>query len=239
MGFKKFMQNLSGHIYDLTPAGYGFRQEQKAVDKQNLYNAPKNSVKRLREAGLNPALMYGTGSATSTGEQKQIPKYQSESSNMSAFTPLLEILGKFADVMRTQAQSKQAQSLTTGQDIENTYQKWYSTGEPGLARYDNKTRRYEGAPRGVRELTEIHKNERTIEQLYAQLDLTKSQKKEVEKRIDKIGQDTRWQKFENDFREKHKINMSESWRIKVAVAILQVLGQSIDDNAILNLLKPL
>lgn len=36
-------------------------------EMQNEYNSPVNQVKRLREAGLNPNLLYGNGSTVATG----------------------------------------------------------------------------------------------------------------------------------------------------------------------------
>jgi hypothetical protein len=44
-----------------------FKRQKELFDYQNAYNTPANQMKRLKEAGLNPALMYGqgtTGNAT-------------------------------------------------------------------------------------------------------------------------------------------------------------------------------
>ena len=37
------------------------------IDKINEYNLPKNVIKRMKDAGLNPALMYGNGAASVAG----------------------------------------------------------------------------------------------------------------------------------------------------------------------------
>lgn len=42
------------------------RQNTEFWNMQNKYNTPKNQMARLKEAGLNPALIYGSG-ATNTG----------------------------------------------------------------------------------------------------------------------------------------------------------------------------
>lgn len=44
-----------------------FKRQKDLFDYQNAYNTPANQMKRLKQAGLNPALMYGqgnTGNAT-------------------------------------------------------------------------------------------------------------------------------------------------------------------------------
>lgn len=41
-------------------------------NQQNEYNSPLNQMLRLKEAGLNPNLMYGKGT---TGNSEQLPKY--------------------------------------------------------------------------------------------------------------------------------------------------------------------
>lgn len=44
-----------------------FKRQKELFDYQNAYNTPANQMKRLKAAGLNPALMYGqgtTGNAT-------------------------------------------------------------------------------------------------------------------------------------------------------------------------------
>lgn len=48
-------------------------------NKQNSYNSPSEQVKRLKEAGLNPNLLYGNGSA-SAGNSAAVPNPPSVSS---------------------------------------------------------------------------------------------------------------------------------------------------------------
>lgn len=47
-------------------------------ERENAYNTPAAQMGRLKEAGLNPHLVYGNG-ATATGGQIQSPQYQSPS----------------------------------------------------------------------------------------------------------------------------------------------------------------
>lgn len=56
-------------------AEYGYSKDLEMWHRQNAYNDPKQQMSRLKEAGLNPNLVYGSGSTTgNTGSQ--MPKYQ-------------------------------------------------------------------------------------------------------------------------------------------------------------------
>lgn len=49
-------------------------------EKQNAYNTPANQMQRLRDAGLNPALMYGQG--TTGNAEKALPYQQPQIENL-------------------------------------------------------------------------------------------------------------------------------------------------------------
>ena len=55
-------------------ADHQFAQNVKMWNMQNEYNAPSAQVQRLKDAGLNPNLMYGSGTAA-TGNSSQMPQY--------------------------------------------------------------------------------------------------------------------------------------------------------------------
>lgn len=55
-------------------ASYKFDQDLEMWNLQNEYNSPEKQMQRFKQAGLNPALMYGQGSA---GNATEAPKYQS------------------------------------------------------------------------------------------------------------------------------------------------------------------
>lgn len=50
-----------GHQYDQEMAQYAYNQELNAWNLSNQYNTPKSQMERLKEAGLNPNLVYGKG----------------------------------------------------------------------------------------------------------------------------------------------------------------------------------
>lgn len=53
-------------------AQYQWGMDQEAWNRQNKYNTPKAQMARFKEAGLNPHLIYGKGTA---GQATQLPKY--------------------------------------------------------------------------------------------------------------------------------------------------------------------
>ena len=46
-------------------------------ERANLYNEPSSQMDRLRKAGLNPNLVYGSGKVTGN-VASQLPKYQAQ-----------------------------------------------------------------------------------------------------------------------------------------------------------------
>ena len=80
--------------------------------RQNEYNTPSAQMARLREAGLNPNLVYGSGSVTGN-TSGQTPKYQSVKTDFSkrqALLPALAMLGQFQNFQMKQAQIDTAQA---------------------------------------------------------------------------------------------------------------------------------
>lgn len=52
---------------------YQSELQQKMIDQANLYNHPANQMARLREAGLNPNLAYGSGVSGNQSESGKVP----------------------------------------------------------------------------------------------------------------------------------------------------------------------
>jgi hypothetical protein len=69
----QFAGNLFGNSQRRREQNRAFNQNKKMFDYQNAYNTPKNQMKRLKDAGLNPALMYGQGT---TGNAVDYAKQQ-------------------------------------------------------------------------------------------------------------------------------------------------------------------
>jgi len=93
-------------------------------NKQNLYNSPESQMERYKEAGLNPNLIYGTGT-TSAGNTGLAPK--SETSKYQAprqeyrYTPpqVGTALTRYQDATMKKAQIDNVQESTETQKLEN------------------------------------------------------------------------------------------------------------------------
>jgi len=78
---------------DLELANYAYNRDTEAWNRQNEYNSPQAQMGRLKEAGLNPNLIYGSGAATSTGNASTLPKYQSVRTDYSKVQSPVQIAG--------------------------------------------------------------------------------------------------------------------------------------------------
>lgn len=65
---------LVSNLLNIRQAKKQREYEADQVAKQNAYNSPKEQMARLRAAGLNPNLVYG--SSANVGNQTTIPKYE-------------------------------------------------------------------------------------------------------------------------------------------------------------------
>lgn len=86
-------------------------------NRANQYNAPTQQMSRLREAGLNPAMIYGSGGAKTTAAVS--PKYQAPRPTYSYSAPAdpTAMLGAYndfrmknaqVDLLRSQAETQRA-----------------------------------------------------------------------------------------------------------------------------------
>lgn len=81
-----------------------FDQNVQMWNMQNEYNSPSAQMARLRDAGLNPRLVYGQGSGNTAGNASTLPKYQAPSWDLNLDVSPLQTLGQYADLKAKQAQ---------------------------------------------------------------------------------------------------------------------------------------
>ena len=84
-------------------------------NKQNAYNTPKSQMARLKEAGLNPALIYGSG-ATNTGVAGSIAPSKPAPYNIKDPTPTAlnaAMIQSQIGLQNSQAQKNQAETEQT------------------------------------------------------------------------------------------------------------------------------
>lgn len=66
-------------------AEYEFQRNKEMFHLQNQYNSPTSQMARLKEAGLNPNLVYGSGAVGNTSSPA--PKFNAPMYQQSAFVP--------------------------------------------------------------------------------------------------------------------------------------------------------
>lgn len=89
-------------------AEYSYQKDLEMWNRQNAYNDPTAQMARYQGAGLNPNLIYGTGSA-SAGNATTMPRYQAPSMQYHYEAPnIAPTIGAYLD---TKAKNAQIQSL--------------------------------------------------------------------------------------------------------------------------------
>jgi len=134
------------------------------VATQNAYNSPVQQMQRLKEAGLNPNLLYGEGiNAAGNSDQPrsvQSMGYQPENSLQSfsnlgqqtegAFALGNQLANSATSRANTQADTVNKQKIAVFQDIKNieesangkadpTMRKWYQEIEQDITGYEHQT----------------------------------------------------------------------------------------------------
>lgn len=86
-------------------AEYAYAKDQEAWHRQNQYNSPQSQMARLKSAGLNPHLVYGTGTVTGN-TSGTMPKYNAPKVDYNYEPVQLPAgqLGQFTDTMLRAAQ---------------------------------------------------------------------------------------------------------------------------------------
>lgn len=85
---------------------------------QQEYNSPANQMKRYREAGLNPNLIYGSGSA-SAGNATSAPEMQAHQSGVGKFMQLMQVARGLFD-MKKEKDEIDLQKVKLASDIAHT-----------------------------------------------------------------------------------------------------------------------
>lgn len=124
-------------------AEYQYSKDLEMWNRANDYNLPSEQMARLRAAGLNPNLVYGSGAGQSTAAT-QLPKYQAPRPDYSKRRSPLEALatlGMFQNIQKNQADIDKVRQQAEGQEIQNgiaTFNKMLTAAETKY-RLQNKT----------------------------------------------------------------------------------------------------
>lgn len=78
--------------------------DRKMWEKQNEYNSPEQQMMRLKDAGLNPNLAYGSGSVsgntTGSAPRSPVPTVQSETSGIDPLKWVQSGLGEYMNIRK-------------------------------------------------------------------------------------------------------------------------------------------
>lgn len=104
--------------YQKKAADYTYAKDLQMWNTMNEYNTPAMQMARLEQAGLNPAMMYGTGQGANVS--KEMPKYNNPSVNYDApiMNPLT-VLSVFQDFKVKNAQVDNIEAQTETRRLEN------------------------------------------------------------------------------------------------------------------------
>jgi hypothetical protein len=168
--------------------------------RQNAYNTPKNQMQRLKDAGLNPALMYGQG--TVGNAEKALPYQQAQLESPGANLAQSAAAGAQASLAKSQEKLNNANAAYQG--IAGSVK----AGEFGIAKelaqytMDNLTA--DTLKKGV-EATNIAVDT-TLKEV--QINVTNAQKEQVKAQTQKIIEDTNLTKtiIEKDYGGKYGKN---------------------------------
>lgn len=86
-------------------AEIAYQQNVEQWERENAYNHPAQQMARLKEAGLNPNLVYGNGSAVQTSArspQLNYPNMQTPNLQLD-FSGVLDVIQKVKNIEQTQA----------------------------------------------------------------------------------------------------------------------------------------
>lgn len=107
-------------------AQYNWEQQVAMWNRQNEYNSPLAQMSRLKDAGLNPHLVYGNGVTGNTSGQAPTPQLaQMEAPRVEAlrygdaFQGIGDAMATYFNRKRLQNESELAESQVAAQSVEN------------------------------------------------------------------------------------------------------------------------
>lgn len=74
-GGSSLANNIVSGLFNKSESEESYSRQLELLKYQNAYNSPEQQMQRYKDAGLNPNLIYGSGSASS-GNMSNIPMYK-------------------------------------------------------------------------------------------------------------------------------------------------------------------
>lgn len=194
------MDPITGGLMAIS-AGYNMYQQNRAMkknkewwnerfDKTNEYNNPVQQTARMREAGLNPALMYGGGQGGGTAQSPSTEGYQAPEQNIDQ----LSLISSQVENLKKDSQLKGAQKLTEGykaatenansqikQDLANTSADLFKF-ELGIKKQELFQSQIETTFKTMKEKTAIWESLNRIEKLKTDMAFSRANKKFIDQK---------------------------------------------------------
>jgi len=114
-----FEQQRRQNEANMKLAEYGYSKDLEMWNRGNVYNAPQAQMERLKAAGLNPNLVYGSGSPAGQSAGS-LPKYNAPTVDYSYQPPILDMatqINQFQDfrIKNAQVSNMETQGELLGQ----------------------------------------------------------------------------------------------------------------------------
>ena len=192
----RYMQEQQ-NIANMNMAEYAYSKDLEQWNRANAYNTPAEQMKRLKEAGINPHMVYGSGSVSQNAVSSpsynapRIEKtaYPRDLSGLNALAPYLDISMRQAQVDNVKANTDKIKSDTAINDLDRTLKEIEVEfeNEPGT----KKLRRWSlaDAVNLSRQKWEQNRDkfEHSIEKMRNELSIQEQQKQENELKQELLG----------------------------------------------------
>lgn len=121
-------------------AEYSYAKDLEMWNRSNEYNTPAAQMDRLKAGGLNPNLVYGSGSVAGN-TSSQIPKYQAYNPQYNQLPiqlpDILSTIGQFQDLRIKKAQTDAVSEDAARKKIENFFLTNILSDKAMKAHYEN------------------------------------------------------------------------------------------------------
>ena len=122
---KQSRRNLRAQLaHNREMAEYAYSKNLEQWHRQNEWNLPTNQMQRLRDAGINPNMVFGGGSVAGNTATGTLPAYQEPRTDFSkrqSSMQALAMLGKFQDY---QMKDAQIDTMRAERDVKQLHRDW-------------------------------------------------------------------------------------------------------------------
>lgn len=123
--------SVGSGIFGAVHAKKAHKRNVKMWKKANRYNHPVQQMARLKEAGLNPNLIYGTSPTSAVGQAGPPPQKKAPTADFKIGDPLQAMAIRANIRLTKEAERKTANEADSAYYLANYHRGLYGSGEPG------------------------------------------------------------------------------------------------------------